>query len=450
MIPQKVQIFSVNKVDRNGTVRYWARWRIDGRNRTRSFKTKGEAERLRSRLIVAQADGLRFDLASGYPIDWHKSTATWWSWSSEWLGLKWPQWAGNTRRSGAEALVAVTPSMVRPRAPKPPDGLKQWLLDVGYRPDLPDSVRTGRELAWLERWSIPLAELTPSIMEKAIGVATTRQDGHPMAATTTRRRRNLIKSALDAAVRRDEVDINPMTKMEWRMPKRSVEIDISVVPSVADIMDVYNHIAGLNSPGRRYAAFFATIGLSGMRPSEVAGLKVADLTLPDDGWGLARVRGAMTAPGTRYSGNNSVTQSKGLKHRAASDIREVPLAPSLVAILRRHLNCYPPSALIFTNNVGAHITPHNYGKAWSRARSHLWPTPHPLSGARAYDLRHSAATTMLSAGVNPAEVARRLGHSIDMLMRVYASVFADERERANQLMDTSSYFLCEVPGTLRS
>jgi hypothetical protein len=42
---------------------------------------------------------------------------------------------------------------------------------------------------------------------------------------------------------------------------------------------------------------------------------------------------------------------------------------------------------------------------------------------------------MLRAAVPPAEVARRLGHSVDVLMRVYAGVFNDERERSNQLID---------------
>jgi hypothetical protein len=42
---------------------------------------------------------------------------------------------------------------------------------------------------------------------------------------------------------------------------------------------------------------------------------------------------------------------------------------------------------------------------------------------------------MLRAGVPPAEVARRLGHSVDILMRVYAGVFADDRDRSNQLID---------------
>jgi len=42
---------------------------------------------------------------------------------------------------------------------------------------------------------------------------------------------------------------------------------------------------------------------------------------------------------------------------------------------------------------------------------------------------------MLRAGVPPAEVARRLGHSVDVWMRVYAGVFDDERECSNQLID---------------
>jgi hypothetical protein len=42
---------------------------------------------------------------------------------------------------------------------------------------------------------------------------------------------------------------------------------------------------------------------------------------------------------------------------------------------------------------------------------------------------------MLQAGVSPAEAARRLGHSVDVLMRVYAGVFTDERDRSNARID---------------
>jgi hypothetical protein len=42
---------------------------------------------------------------------------------------------------------------------------------------------------------------------------------------------------------------------------------------------------------------------------------------------------------------------------------------------------------------------------------------------------------MLRAGVTPAEVARRLGHSVDVLNRVYAGVIQGETEESNALID---------------
>ena len=51
-----------------------------------------------------------------------------------------------------------------------------------------------------------------------------------------------------------------------------------------------------------------------------------------------------------------------------------------------------------------------------------------------YDLRHTAATTMPRAGVARPEVAQRLGHSVDLLLRVYAGVLADDRDQANALI----------------
>jgi integrase len=40
---------------------------------------------------------------------------------------------------------------------------------------------------------------------------------------------------------------------------------------------------------------------------------------------------------------------------------------------------------------------------------------------RAYDLRHAAASLWLNAGVPATEVARRLGHSVAVLLKVYAN-----------------------------
>lgn len=434
---QRVQVFSLG-LPAPGTPkdqrRYRVRWRIDGRDRMRRFKTRAEADRFRVQLQAAVVEGVRFDRQSGLPESWLRSTDTWWSWSVEWLGLKWPQWAGHSRRSGVESLVSVTPHLIRPGAAAAPAELNGWLREVGYRPGF--EVPPGPERTWLERWSLPLDELAPAALESALTAATTRRDGRAMAPSVILRRRNMVKSVLATAVRRGLILSNPMDRLEWRAPSRSVEVDISVLPSVVDVDAIVAHIAGLSSGGARFAAFFAMIGLVGMRPSEVAGLRVRDLTLPADGWGTARLRGAIPSPGTRYTDTAGTRDAKGLKHRPKGAVRLVPLPPDVVTMLLAHIDQWPSDdGLVFTNNKGRSVTPENYGKVWNRAKSRLWREDHHLSSTTPYDLRHAAATSMLRAGVAPSEVARRLGHSVDVLLRVYAGVSLDESDRANRAID---------------
>ena len=68
MRPQKVQVFALGE-PKNGTPkdkrRYRVKWRIDGRDKTRVYKTKGEAEHYRAALLKAVAEGQVFDVASG-------------------------------------------------------------------------------------------------------------------------------------------------------------------------------------------------------------------------------------------------------------------------------------------------------------------------------------------------------------------------------------------------
>jgi integrase len=190
------------------------------------------------------------------------------------------------------------------------------------------------------------------------------------------------------------------------------------------------------SPGARFAVFFAAIGFAGLRPSEAAGLRLVDVELPDVGWGAARLRGAIPSPGTRYTDDGASRQEKGLKHRPENAVRLVPLPPSLVAWIVAHVERWPSdTGLVFTNNAERSVTPENYGRVWNRAKASVWPADHLLTATNPYDLRHSAATAMLRAHVPLPEVARRLGHSVDVLLRVYAGVFEDERERSNTFID---------------
>lgn len=433
---QRVQVFGLG-LPKDGTPRdrrrYRAKWRIDGQDKTRSFKTKPEAEQLRARLLMAVLDGEAFDYATGFPWSWITSDATWWQWSQEWLALKWPRWAGHTRRSAVESLLAITPLMSRSGAPAPPGSLVPWLREHGYRPG---SAEWDVAPEWLSRWSIPLTAVGAPLLESVLSTVCTKADGSAMSREVTRRRRTTLNAILRAAVRRRHIDTNPLDDAEWTLPSRNIAVDVSTVPSFSDVLAAVEHVASLKTEGARYAALFAAVGIAGMRPSEAIALVPADLDLPKRGWGMAVLRGATTSPGTRYTSSGQVVEDKELKQRPTDAVREVPLAPELVSRLRWHLERWPAvDSRVFSNGAGRPPTTTNYGPVWTRARRKLWPEGHRLANTTVYDLRHSAATMMLRAGVPPAEVARRLGHSVDVLMRVYAGVFDDERIRSNKLIE---------------
>jgi integrase len=437
-VPERVFVFSLG-LPKPGTAaahrRYRVKWRLAGHDRTRSFKTRGEAERFRAALLLAVRDGLAFDPATGLPTIWAAGDEgpTWWTWAREWLNLRWLHWSGHSRRSAVENLAIFTEHLVRADAPEAPAGLRAWLRSDGLPPgDEPE----GDFAIWLGRWSVPLLAMDPGLLEDALRRATTNRDGTAAAASVARRRRNQVSTVLKSAVRRGVIPASPMERLEWRTPSRSLELDISTVPTPADVAAIADDVAAQPGEARRLAALFALVGLAGLRPSEAAGLRVADLSLPAEGWGLATLRGAMTAPGGRFTTDGESVEQKGLKHRAQGSVREVPLPPDLVTRLQAHLRAFPAvDGRVFSNAAGRPVTAANYSPAWIRARRRHWPEDHPLRTARLYDLRHAAATMMLRAGVPPAEVALRLGHSVDVLMRVYAGVFPGDRERSNELIE---------------
>ena len=54
-----------------------------------------------------------------------------------------------------------------------------------------------------------------------------------------------------------------------------------------------------------------------------------------------------------------------------------------------------------------------------------------------YDLRHAAASLWLNAGVPPTEVARRLGHSVTVLIKVYANCIDGDDGHHNGRIDAA-------------
>ncbi len=78
-----------------------------------------------------------------------------------------------------------------------------------------------------------------------------------------------------------------------------------------------------------------------------------------------------------------------------------------------------------------------YTRIWDRARkAALSPQQYatPLA-RRPYDLRHAAVSTWLNGGVPPTQVAEWAGHSVEVLLRVYAKCLEGGEAVALQRID---------------
>jgi integrase len=92
--------------------------------------------------------------------------------------------------------------------------------------------------------------------------------------------------------------------------------------------------------------------------------------------------------------------------------------------LRQHIDTFgiESDGRIFSSDRGGPVASTAISDVWAEARTlALAPAQvASLLARRPYDLRHAAVSLRLSAGVPPAQVAERAGHSVEVLLRVYA------------------------------
>ncbi len=74
------------------------------------------------------------------------------------------------------------------------------------------------------------------------------------------------------------------------------------------------------------------------------------------------------------------------------------------------------------------------GRVWSQARREALSPEQVASplAKRPYDLRHAAVSLWLNAGVPATQVAEWAGHSVNVLLRVYAKVIDGQSQQAQR------------------
>jgi integrase len=166
-----------------------------------------------------------------------------------------------------------------------------------------------------------------------------------------------------------------------------------------------------------------TLAYTGLRWGEVTGLRVRDVD-------LARRRLAVRENAVRVGGKILIGTPKS--HEA----RTVPFPPFLSERLAALCADKTPDLILFGNGLSHQRTPSTrdgwlvYALKRAREVDPTFPrvTPH--------DLRHTAASLAVSAGVNVKALQRMLGHaSAAMTLDVYADLFDDDLDSVAEALD---------------
>ncbi|MCK1812720.1 site-specific integrase [Streptomyces sp. XM4011] len=441
----KVKIWSIRqRTDRNQQSAE-LRWTVGEQTHSATFRTVTLADNRRSELMVAVQRGEAFDEATGLPLSElrRRNDVAWYQHAREYIDMKWADSPASTRRTLAEAMATVTPVLVtdtRGMADKSTvrTALYSWAFNQ-HRWDQDPPEELQKVLVWFERKSLPISALTdPLVTRKALDGLKRRLDGTTAASISIRRKRAIFYNALEYAIEAGRLAENPIHKVKWSLPDPVDEVlDPATVPNPKLARELLSAVRAQGARGRRLHAFFGCLYYGTARPAEGVGLDRAGCrSLPKRGWGLLAYQRTRPRVGAAWTNSGQAHDDRGLKKRSRKAVRLVPIPPELVAMLRWHIEAYgfAPDGRLFRTNRNGLLQDTGYGEVWERARRAVLP-PHLLDTDLAKgpsSLRPAGLSGQLSAGVAPQTVAQRAGHSVEVLLRVYARFIHDTDEDANR------------------
>jgi integrase len=240
-----------------------------------------------------------------------------------------------------------------------------------------------------------------------------------LSPRTIRYAMTILAAALHRAVKWRMLPVNPCDSIELpRQARRQM--------NALSAEDARRFLEA--AEGTRHEALFKLALVTGMRPSEYLGLQWQDVDLKK---GAVSVQRALIVTGGRWQ----FAETKTGRSR-----RTIPVPASVVETLHRHKAAqaeqrlkvgpaWEDNKLVFPDDIGRPLDRR------SVLMTHLRPLLHKagLSDTlRLYDLRHSAATLMLAAGIHPKIAAERLGHaSTTMTLDVYSHVTPTMQQAAS-------------------
>jgi integrase len=366
---------------------------------------------------------------------------TWYAHARAYAEAKWAALAPVSRRPVAEALVTVTVALTTKAKGAPESrvlrqALFAWAFNPATREQAPPP-EIAAALDWAERASLPVASLDdPATVRLTLGACARTLAGKAAAGSTQRRKRSVFYNALGYAVEQGHLPSNPIDRIQWTAPAVAASVDRRVVVSPAQARTLLAAVRALSDRGAHLEAFYTCLYYAALRPSEAVMLRTTDLHLPSRGWGRIDLAASASRAGTAWTDHGTARQERGLKHRADNETRTIPIPRELVRLLRAHIGRYgtTPDVRIFQTSRGGIIQDSAYTAVWAEARQQALTEAQCRSplGRRPYDLRHAAVSLWLNSGVPATEVARRAGHGVAVLLKIYAHCIDGQAEAANR------------------
>ena len=227
---------------------------------------------------------------------------------------------------------------------------------------------------------------------------------------------NILRSALQDAVRNGILGRNPC--IGTLLPRYTTkEMQVLNERQVTEFL-----IAAESS---RYKALYQLAITTGMRYSELVGLKWSDID-----WNKGNIkiqRQLQYIPHKGFQFNEPKTRS---------GTRTIMLGVTTLKKLREHFkeNAHKDQTgenLIFVNGIGTKIYFKRFYKDFKRVLRKA-----ELPDIRFHDLRHTAATLMITNGIPVVIVSKILGHSKpSVTMNIYAHASVEMQSEATQLME---------------
>ena len=335
--------------------------------------------------------------------------------NQQWVSVKGNKKDAEKRLS--EMLHQIdTGSFMAPGKTTVKDFLERWLED--YRPNLsPRCYERYRDIVNKELipnlGSIPLTQLKPEHLQKVYTAM--QKDG--LSAGTVRHHHSVIHVALKTALELGLIVRNPADAVRPPRIHRN-EMQTWDEEDIAQFLE-----AAKSSP--HYALFYTAL-FTGMRRSELLGLKWSDVDLI----------------GSQISVGHGLHQLKDRSYvfsetKSAKSRRNIALTPSNALVLKQHQEKQKWNRLILnkplTNDDLLFSTLGD--KPWSPdGVTRNWKATAKRAGVkviRFHDARHTHASLWLKLGIHPKIVQERLGHSsIQMTLDLYSHVAPGLQEAA--------------------